>query len=80
VICQSCRDAGNTAAGKDHTANVTGPPLPRQAELLHVQCPEVRRHHLGLTAVELAGSSWCDCQHVLPARPVPVREPAPTLD
>lgn len=72
MICASCRKANELdPAEKIIYQYLDGRPqelLPgtEVARKLHEDCPEVRRRGRGLSAVELAGSSWCDCQHQLP--------------
>ena len=83
MICDSCR----TAAGLLGETEVIyqyldGRPQQtllgaRAAYWMHKGCREARRRNAGLSAAELAGSSWCDCQHVIPVRG---KDPALTLD
>lgn len=74
MICPHCKEA-NTLL-RDGGLSESADAIVRRK---HAQCPEARRRKKRLTATELAGSAWCDCQHVLPARPVPSAELDPTL-
>lgn len=83
VICKSCRDAAALLPEEEVIyQHLDGRPQemlsgPEAARKMHAQCPEVVRRQAGnLTAVELVGSPWCECQHI-----VPVLRPAlaPTL-
>lgn len=83
MICKSCRDAAALLPEEEVIYQyLDGRPQemlsgPEVARKMHAQCPEVARKQAGnLTAVELVGSPWCDCQHNVPVRD---RELAPTL-
>jgi hypothetical protein len=65
MICLSCRYAGSFTGLPEFDGSVTDRERARE---LHGECPEVARRAGHLTAVELKGSAWCDCQHVIPVR------------
>lgn len=71
MICKHCREGARLAlpeflATTDPftTMSVTYPYSARQS---HERCREYKRQQAAqLTATELAGGSWCDCQHNTP--------------
>jgi hypothetical protein len=70
VICPNCR--GRRLPDS--------PPLKDIVVVNHTACPEVARRNSDLSAIELAGGSWCDCQHVPRIRSVPDEGSHPTLN
>jgi hypothetical protein len=73
MICPTCRAAADFAAEAEVIYQyLDGRPQEMlsgadAARNMHGACREaVRQEHSGLSAVELAASSWCDCQHVIP--------------
>ena len=83
MICNSCRMAASLLSETEviyqyldgrPQKTLSGADAAREA---HKGCREARRRNSKLSAVELAGSSWCDCQHVIPVRG---KDPALTLD
>jgi hypothetical protein len=83
VICENCRTAASLLSEDEVIYQyldgrpqrlLTGPEAAREA---HEGCRESRRAGAGLSAVELAGSAWCDCQHAVP---IPAGKAHLTLD
>lgn len=72
MICVHCKTANTLLRDGSESAD-------NLVHRKHAQCPEARRRKKKLTPVELAGSAWCDCQHVLPARPGRSEDRDPTL-
>lgn len=71
MICKYCREGARLALPEalpttDPTMTVTVT-YPYSARQSHERCREYKRQDdAQLSAVELSGGSWCDCQHALP--------------
>lgn len=76
MICEPCRRASSFLDEEEVIYQyLDGRPQvimpgPMVAKAIHGECRETARQAPGggLTAVERAGSAWCDCQHVVPVR------------
>ena len=83
MVCSQCRDAA-AFLGEEEVIYQYLDGRPQEmmpgwevALLFHAKCREAKRRAQGdMSPVEKAGSSWCDCQHVVPGR---TRAEAPTL-
>jgi hypothetical protein len=83
MICKTCRMAASFVNEAEVIVqHLDGRPQEmltgaEAARSMHGKCEEHARRRSGLNAVELAGSSRCDCQHYVP---IPAGGAPPTLD